>query len=99
MPYEKAGKVTIWQFELYAEARHKQQDELNRRMATQAWLGQAVQATRKNGKSVYEGFEDFYNKMFKSDKPDKRKLSLAERNYLLNKKRGGKWWHIMLRRF
>jgi hypothetical protein len=64
--------------------------------AYQAWMNQQVQATKgsgKNVKSAYKTFDDFFNnkkqfeRIFVPEKDKKRRLTMAEKNRLLNGRR------------
>ena len=90
MSYTQAARTTLVEYEIYSKAQQKKMEQNNRNLALQAWLNVAAQATKKNGKSVYRNFEDFYSKNFKTEATpaqEKRKLSMAERNRRMNKRR------------
>ena len=89
----EVGRVTMREFSYYAEAERIKNDRNKRNIALQAWLNQTAQATNKKGdRSAYQGFEDFYKKNFE-EKSTEKEISIAERNYLMNKRKreeGGK---------
>lgn len=94
-----AKRTTFAEFSLHETAYRIKQENIERNMAMQAWMNQTVQATKgkgRNARSAYKAFDDFYNSkecfeaIFNPPKPKKKKrLSLADRNRLLNQKRGG----------
>lgn len=89
--------MTQYEFLMYSLAYQvKVQGELFL-SAQQAWLNQSVKATKKVGKgtkSAYKNFNEFYNyekefnSIFKGASKRKEKLSIADRNRLLNQKGG-----------
>lgn len=99
MDYLKASRVTVSEFEIYTKAFEVIRQERDLSLAKQAWFNQSVQATKgigKNVKSAYKCFDDFYDNkkafesIFNHEEPKKenKKLSLADKNRLLNKKGG-----------
>ena len=84
---------------MYEKAYRIKQENIERNIALQAWMNQAVQATKgkgKNVRSLYRNFDEFYNaktqfeSIFRPNRPKKKRLSLADKNRLLNqRKRGG----------
>lgn len=96
--------MTPSEFDSYNLAYRIRRQETIENLAIQAWFNQTVQAQENKGskkkpryESKYKSFEDFYDgdKQFreifnpskKEDKP--KKLSLADKNRLLSKRRKG----------
>lgn len=84
----EAGRTTIREFSYYAEAEKLRKEAKDKKIALQAWLNQTAQATNKKGtESAYRDFEDFYNKNLGAEQSTEKEMSIAERNYLMNKRR------------
>lgn len=88
----ESGKLTVHDFFIYQRAFElKRLDDLYM-VAQQAWLNQAAKATKKNGRPVYKKFSDFFDyetefyRIMKGERVpmSQQKISLAERNRLLN---------------
>ncbi|MEX2805040.1 hypothetical protein AB3329_08005 [Streptococcus sp. H31] len=97
MTLQEASRVTPAQFAIYSKAFKIERQEDEFRCALSAWFSQTVQATKGNGKNVrpaYQKFSDFYDEktkfaaIFDKEQTSKR-LSLADKNRLLNKQRKG----------
>ena len=94
---QEASRVTPAQFAIYSKVFKIERQEDEFRRALSAWFNQTVQATKGSGKSVrpaYQKFSDFYDErakfaeIFNKEKTSKR-LSLADKNRLLNKRQKG----------
>lgn len=99
LTYIEAANTTLEQFYIYNTAYAIQQEDIRHNSAIQAWFNQSVKATKgkgKSSKSVYKNFEDFYNhkeefdKLFEPTKAINKKLSLADKNKLLNQAMRGR---------
>ena len=97
MSYDEAFNTTVEQYVCYAHAYNISQCDKEYNAAVQAWFNQAVKATSGSAKKPtpkYRNFDDFFdrNKQFASlfseskAKVQEKRLSLAERNRLLNDK-------------
>lgn len=94
-----AKRCTPVDFEYYQKAYEIKTVEEHRLIAAQAWMNQTVQATTegKNPKPKYKHFNDFYDykkefySVFGKRAPEKKRLTLADKNRLLNQslKKGG----------
>ena len=94
-----AKRCTPVDFEYYQKAYEIKTVEEHRLIAAQAWMNQTVQATTegKKPKPKYKHFNDFYDykkefySVFGKRTPEKKRLSLADKNRLLNQslKKGG----------
>ena len=90
--------MTLYEFGLYGLAYQVKKQDIRSNASYQSWQNQNVQATKgkgKNARSAYKKFSEFYDaeKDFESIfvteiQEKKRRLSMAERNRRLNKKRG-----------
>lgn len=95
----EAKRTTLAEFSLFETAYRIKQENIERNMAMQAWMNQTVQATKgkgKNTRSAYKTFNDFYNSeerfeaiFIPPQQKEEKRLSLADRNRLLNRKKGG----------
>ena len=84
-------------FEIYNQGHSIKTQEKTRLIALQAWMNQAVQRTKKRGKSAVSAFKDFnefydseseFNKLFEPKISEKPKvLTLADKNRILSKRR------------
>lgn len=84
----EASRTTLREFSFYMESHRLKKEQSNRDIAMQSWLNQSAKATNKKGnKSAYKDFSDFYNKTFNGNKNENKKVSMAERNYRMNKAR------------
>lgn len=101
----EAGRMTPYEWGLYNIAYQIKRQKEFEFASFQSWQNQQVKATRKKGAgknatyvSLYKTFNDFYDseKAFNSIFDDreeiikkKKKLTIAEVNRLINKKKGG----------
>ena len=89
----EAGRCTPREFAIYSKAYKVKQIEENLRLAKQSWFNQSVQSVDKNGKSIYKRFEDFFDfekamqDVFEDNKSNKPKLTIADLNLAMSKKR------------
>lgn len=88
----EASRTTMREFSYYAESHRLKEEQKTKDIALQSWINQSAKATNEKGdKSAYKNFQDFYDKSFNDDKNgDNEKMSIAERNWRLNQKKGGK---------
>lgn len=98
MPYDEVGNLTMYEFRLLSIANQIKRHDRQFDAAFQAWMNQQVQATKGKGKSVksaYKTFDDFFDskKQFEQifipehEKKKKRRMTMAEKNRLLNGRR------------
>lgn len=96
MSYEKAGRVTLTQFDVYAKANKIKQQQNRSLAAWQAMKQQEAKMTKKSGKktvSYFDTYEDYYDDkkefeaIFSATEPVKKKLTLADRNRMANQRR------------
>lgn len=89
------------EFDLLSKAYRVSWHDEMKAIAWQAWMNQRAKATKKNGKNIVSKWRDFdhffneteeFNRLFGNHIETPKKLSLAERNRLINKskKKGGK---------
>ena len=93
----EAKRCTPVDFEIYNQGYSIKTQEKTRLIALQAWMNQAVQRTKKRGKSTVSAFKDFnefydseaeFNKLFESEISEKPKvLTLADKNRILSQRR------------
>lgn len=96
MSYREAAETTLVEFRVYNMAYAIQQEERRHQAAIQAWFNQSAKATKGKGKatkSAYRNFKDFYdhqkefNKLFEPVGQARKRLSMAEKNRLMNRSR------------
>lgn len=88
--------MTLDEFSIYMTAYAIQQEEQRHQAAIQAWFNQSAKATKGRGKNTrpaYKNFQEFYDhqkefhKLFKPDLPQASRLSMAEKNRLINQRK------------
>lgn len=96
MPYDRVGEMTMYEFRLLSLAHQIRQHDKQFESAYQAWMNQQVQATKGKGKhvkSAYKSFNDFFDsqkqfeQIFIPKQEEKRRMTMAEKNRLLNGRR------------
>lgn len=95
----EAGRMTLYEFKMNQIALEIKEQQNRKQMAIQSWFNQRAKAQKNIGSnkkpkvvSLYKNFDDFYDghKDFKNIFiPESKVLSLADRNRLLNQKKGG----------
>lgn len=99
----EAERLSNREFAILLKAQQVKEKDIERRLAVQSWYNQTVKGTKQRGKKqvpLFEKFSDFYDveeefySLFiekKESVKEKRKLSMADRNRLLQeRKKGGK---------
>lgn len=92
---EFIDRMTLWEYDLRMKAHSLRVVDMEYRIHLQAWVGRAVNATKKAGgdkrEYVYKKFDKFFNykkRVREIDGNKSKGLSDVAKTYMKNKKKG-----------